>query len=188
MTNDSSTMVSTPANETGMSQPISRRAVFRCATAFAAAAALSSCGFQLRGSANIPFKTIYIGFSETSPLGNELRRYIRASGDTRIVTDPKEAEAIMEVLSETRDKQIMSLNSQGRVREFALFYRVRFRVLDNAQRELQPPTEIVVKRDITFNESQTLSKEEEEGQLYRNMQSDLVQQILRRLSVIRPQA
>ena len=38
----------------------------------------------------------------------------------------------------------------------------------------------------SFNEDATLAKEAEEGLLFRDMQSDMVQQILRRLSLIRP--
>jgi LPS-assembly lipoprotein len=150
------------------------------------AAVLSACGFQLRGSdgrAAIPFKTIYIGVAETSPLGIELRRNIRAR-DTEIVSDPKAAEAIIEVLDEGRDRVIQSLNTQGRIREIALMYRLRFRVKDNANKELLAPTEITLKRNISFNESQAIAKEKEEELLYRDMQSDLVQQILRRLSAL----
>ena len=36
-------------------------------------------------------------------------------------------------------------------------------------------------RDITFNDSQVLAKEQEEALLYRDMLSDLVTQIMRRL-------
>jgi LPS-assembly lipoprotein len=154
--------------------------------ALACTALLGGCGFQLRGSdgrAAIPFKTIYIGVAETSPLGIELRRNIRAR-DARIVADPKEAEAIIEVLDEGRDRAIQSLNTQGRIREIALLYRLRFRVKDAANNELLAPTEITLKRNISFNESQAIAKEKEEELLYRDMQSDLVQQILRRLSAL----
>lgn len=164
---------------------------FRAAYAwvFIVVLALSACGFQLRGASSqstLPFSTIYLGLSESSSLGTELRRYIRASGNTVIVADPKAAEAILEVLSESRDKAVLSLNSQGRVREHTLYYRLRFRVKDSSERELLPVTEIVLKRDISFNESQVIAKEKEEEMLYRDMQSDLVQQILRRVSVLRP--
>ena len=163
-----------------------RRAFF--ALALAATTMLSACGFQLRGSHGqdmLPFKTVYVGFPENSPVGIELRRYIRAINDTSVVADPKAAEAILEMISETRDRAVLSLNSQGRVREYSLFYKVSFRVKDGANKELLPATEIVLKRDISFNESQVLAKEQEEAMLYRDMQSDLVRQILRRLSVIK---
>ena len=58
---------------------------------------LSACGFQLRGADGmgaIPFKTIYLGVNENSPLGVELRRNIRAR-DAKNVTDPKAAEAVV---------------------------------------------------------------------------------------------
>ncbi len=149
---------------------------------------LSACGFQLRGSNNqagLPFKTIYLGFPESSLLGTELKRNIRANGETSISPDPKTAQVILEVLSETKEKQVLSLNSQGRVREYTLFYKLRFRVKNNKEAELLAPTEIILKRDISFNEAQLLAKEKEEELLYRDMQSDLVQQILRRLSAIK---
>jgi LPS-assembly lipoprotein len=154
----------------------------------ATAVMLSACGFQLRGSngqSTLPFKTVYVGFPENSPVGNELRRYIRATGETSVVNDPKAAQAVLELLSESREKAILTLNSQGRVREYSLLYKLRFRVKDAKEKELMPPTEIVLKRDITFNESQVMAKEKEEEMLYRDMQSDLVQQILRRLTALK---
>ncbi len=160
-----------------------------CLLAIATVVSLSACGFQLRGTngqGSLPFKTVYIGVPESSPLGIELKRYIRASGDTTVVSDPKAAEAIIEVQGESREKATLSLNTQGRIREYSLYYRLRFRVKDNKEKELLPSTEITLKRDISFNESQVIAKEKEEEMLYRDMQSDLVQQILRRMSALRP--
>jgi len=160
-----------------------------CALMVAMAMMLSACGFQLRGSnsqGNLPFRTIYLAISDTSPLGNELKRYIRASGETAVVTEPQTAQAIVELLSETRDRIILSLNTQGRVREYSLLYKVRLRIKDNKDNELLAPTEIVLKRNISFNEAQIIAKEKEEELLYRDIQSDLVQQILRRLAALKP--
>jgi LPS-assembly lipoprotein len=155
----------------------------------AAALTLAGCGFHLRGAGeqlNLPFKTVYLGFPENSPLGLELTRNLRANGSTVVSRDPKAANAIIEVLSETRDKAILSLNFQGRVREYSLTYTFRFRVKDQHDVELLKPTEISLKRSISFNESQVLAKEAEENLLYRDMQTDLVQQIIRRLAAIKP--
>ena len=160
-----------------------------CIAAAASLLQLSGCGFHLRGrngDANLPFRTIFLGVPGTSALGVELKRNITASGTTGIATDPKLADARLEILSEVRDRVIQSLNSQGRIREYTLYYRLRFRVLGKTDAELLAPTEIVLKRDISFNESQVLAKESEEAQLYRDMQSDLVQQIMRRLAAIKP--
>ncbi|MEC4720275.1 LPS assembly lipoprotein LptE [Noviherbaspirillum sp. CPCC 100848] len=157
--------------------------------ALSGAALLSACGFRLRGAdgkSGLPFRTVYIGVPERSPLGVELKRYIRASEDTTIVAEPKEAEAVIEILSETRDRATLSLNTQGRVREYSLYYRLTFQVKNAAGGVLLAPTELVLKRDISFNESQVIAKEKEEDMLYRDMQSDAVQQILRRMSALKP--
>ena len=150
---------------------------------------LSACGFKLRGSVlgqNIPFKSIYIDVPATSALGSDLRRNIRGSGELTITETPEEAEAVLKVISESRSKTILSLNSQGRVREYGLNYTVVIRMQDNHKADLLSPTSISLKRDISYNENQVLAKEAEEKMLYRDMQSDMVQQILRRVAAIKP--
>lgn len=150
--------------------------------------ALSACGFHLRNSVlgnDLPFKSIYISVAKTSALGAELRRNIRGSGELEIKENPEEAEAILDLLTETRDKVILSVNSQGRVREYVLRYTVTIRVKDNKNRILLAPTTISLKRDLSYNELEVLAKESEEAILYRDMQSDLVQQILRRIAAIK---
>ena len=157
--------------------------------ALSGAVLLPACGFRLRGAdgkSGLPFRTVYVGVPERSPLGVELKRYIRASEDTAIVAEPKAAEAVIEILSETRDRATLSLNTQGRVREYSLYYRLRFQVKNGAGAVLLAPTELVLKRDISFNESQVIAKEKEEEMLFRDMQSDAVQQILRRMSALKP--
>ncbi len=146
---------------------------------------LSACGFALRGPVALPFKSIYVGLPESSALGGELRRQIRANGQTQISSELQAAEVVLEVMGETREKQILSLNAQGRVREYNLLYGFRFRVRDQKGQELLAPVDLQLKRNITYNETQALAKEAEEGLLYRDMQNDLVQQIMRRLAVLR---
>lgn len=167
-----------------------RRQALALLAGAAAVPLLSACGFRLRGAeqTSLPFKTIYLAFAENSPLGTELRRYIRATGSTEVVDDPKAAQAILDPLSETREETVLSLNSQGRIRELSLFYRFSFRVRDASGKQLLPPTNLVLRRDMSFNEAQVLAKEGEKAMLYRDMQSDLVQQILRRLAALQPAA
>lgn len=158
-------------------------------TTLAATAMLSACGFKLRGSifgSNLPFKSIYLAVPETSALGIELRRYIRGSGELAIKDKQEDAEATLYITNEIRDKVILTLNSQGRVREYALYLRATISVRSNKNVELLAPTQIVLKRDLSYNENQVLAKEAEEVMLYRDMQSDLVQQILRRMAAIKP--
>jgi len=166
-----------------------RRLVLRAAAAVGLVALLPGCGFQMRGSSDnftMPFHSIYIGFPDTSALGTELKRNLRA-GDRVVIADKAEdADAVFLVLGEQQGRQILSLNSLGRVREFMLTYTLSFAVRDKAGRELLPPTQISLRRNMPYDESQALAKENEAALLNRDMQADLVQQILRRLAVLKP--
>lgn len=142
----------------------------------------AACGFQLRGQAKLPFETLYVAIPETSPMGIDLRRNIVAGTNTRLVNTPAEAKAILELFDEERSKSILSFDSAGQVREYQLRYRLAFRVRDGRGRDYLPRSEIRLTRDISYSSTQVLSKESEEQLLYREMQSDMVQQILRRLA------
>jgi LPS-assembly lipoprotein len=148
---------------------------------------LAACGFQLRGTADVPFQTIYVP-SSGGGIGLELRRNIQAGTKAKVVDDAKQAEAVLEFTQEAREKEILSLTGTGRVREFQLRYRVGFRVHDGKGRDFLPVNTVVLVRDISFNDTDVLAKEAEEQLLYRDMQSDMVQQILRRLAAAKPAA
>ncbi len=148
---------------------------------------LAACGFQLRGSADVPFKTLFVP-SVAGGIGLELKRNIQAGTSAKVVDEVKQAEAVLDILEETRAKEILSLTGTGRVREFQLRYRVGFRVHDGKGRDFVPSTAVTLQRDISFNDTGVLAKESEEQLLYRDMQSDMVQQILRRLAAAKPAA
>ena len=153
-----------------------RYGVVLCATL-----ALAACGFQLRGTGQLPFKTLYVQAPSTSAFALQLRRAVEAGTHTRVTESPGDAEVVLQILTELQEKEILSLTGGGRVNEFLLRYRVAFRLTDKLNREHIPASEIVLRRDVTFNDQQTLSKEYEEANLYRDMRNDAVQQILRRL-------
>jgi LPS-assembly lipoprotein len=72
------------------------------------------------------------------------------------------------------------------VREYRLFVNYSFQVVDPKGRILVPRNNISLSRDITFDDSNVLAKDLEEGLLFRDMNNDLVNQIMRRLSIIKP--
>lgn len=175
-----------------MTHPMTLTRLARNAVLLAAlAGSVTACGFHLRGSGGsytLPFKSMYVGLPESSPLAIDLKRNIRVNGDTVIVSDPKAADGIIDVITDpekTRTKTILSLNSAGRVGEYLLSYNIVFRVRDGSGAELLGPTQITLTRPITFNETQLLAKEQEEALLYRDMQTDLVQQMMRRMAAIK---
>ena len=146
---------------------------------------LAGCGFQLRGSATLPFDTLYVQAPVGSQFGTQLRRLVTAGSNTRIVDTAKGADATLVLVNELREKNILSLSGGGRVREYQLRYRMSYRLLDKNAVEILPVSEIALIRDFSFNDSEALSKEAEEALLFRDMQSDAVQQLLRRLQVVK---
>jgi LPS-assembly lipoprotein len=147
--------------------------------------AAAGCGFRLRGTADLPFTTLYVP-NPTTGIALDLKRNVLAGTNARVVDDPKGADAIMAFTEEAREKEILSLTGTGRVREFQLRYRVSFRVHDSKGANFVPPSTIQLTRDVTFNDAEILAKEAEEQLLFRDMQSDMVQQIMRRLAAAKP--
>jgi len=150
--------------------------------------ALAGCGFQLRGTASLPFDTLYMRPTATPGVALDLKRNIQTGTHTTLVDDPKRADAILELSSDIREKVILSLAATGRVREYQLRYRVNFRVHDGKGADFIPMTAVQLTRDVTYNDSDVLAKESEEQLLYRDMQSDMVQQLMRRLAAVQKPA
>ena len=162
-----------------------RRTLFLAA---GASLVLAGCGFQLRQAPTFAFSSIYIGTAPNSSLGKELKRSIASSTNMVVVADAAQfntAQVVLEVLSDQREKVVVGLNASGQVREFQLRTRFKFKLRTPQGKELIPDTELLQQRDISFNETAVLSKEAEEGLLYRDMQTDIVQQLMRRLAAVK---
>ena len=149
---------------------------------------LSACGFTLRGSSGdfrLPFKTLYVNVSTNDLFGATLKRQIESTG-VQIVSDRKQAEAALEILGRKKESETLSLSTAGRVREYALFYTLRFQVTDRENHILLDPVEIRLRRTLTFSESQALAKDKEEEMLYEDMENDTILQAVRHLANIDP--
>lgn len=156
------------------------RTSFTVIVTSALALALAACGFQLRGTASLPFDTLYMPAGGGIAL--DLKRNIQSGTHTTVIDDPKKADALLEFSQEVREKAILSLAANGRVREFQLRYRVAFRVHDGKGGEFVPPSTVQLTREVSFNDSDVLAKDTEEQLLFRDMQFDMVQLIVRRLA------
>lgn len=149
---------------------------------------LAGCGFALRGAYRLPYDSLHLAIPEYSELGAGLKRAIRASGSARLAERAEDAEATFLPTLDARDKVILSLSGTGRVREVRLRYRYSYRIVDGKGRDLTPAGEIELTRDMTYDDSNVLSKEQEESLLWRDMQNDMVQQLMRRLVAVKPAA
>lgn len=158
---------------------------FRFLGALALAWGLAACGFQLRGAANFPFESIYVSAPTSPPLAQDLNRALNNASSTKVVDAPGAAQVVLDVPSVVDDKEVLSLSGGGAVREFQLIKRVQFRLHDKDGNDWMPAGEIVIRRAYTFNESQVLARDLQEQRLRRDMDMDVVQQLMRRLQAAR---
>ncbi len=167
-------------------ETMNRRSIGLMGLASMVAATLSACGFRLRQPYDYAFKTIAVLPSPGAGVALELRRSFGqgvqalASG-----SDPSKAEVVLQVLEERRVKVVVGTTAAGQVREFQLRIHLKFQLRTAQGKDLIPVTEISQQRDSSFTESAVLAKDTEEAMLYRDMQTDLVQQLLRRLAAVK---
>ena len=146
-------------------------------------ATLAACGFQLRGVANLSFKTIFVQGSTLS-ISRELNQSFKTNG-IQVVNKVEDAEILIEMLNETNEKRILSLSGGGVVREYELNYHVSFRTRDPASEAWSAPQTVQVRRDFSYNDNALLGKLDEEARLNTDMRSDAIREIMRRLSAIK---
>ena len=159
----------------------------RVLAAAALALSLSACGFHLRGDTSFPFTSIFVNAPSSPPMSAELARTL-SSSNAKVLTSATNAEVVLEVPVVVDDKDVLSLSSGGAVREYQLVKRVQFRLHDKDGLDWMPAGEIVVRRSYTFNETQVLARDLQEQRLLREMQTDAVQQLMRRLQTARKPA
>jgi len=153
----------------------------RVCIALAFAAGLAACGFQLRGTAAYSFESVFVNAPAALPLAGELNRAIASGSSARLATSAESAQVVLELPSVLDDKEVLSLTGGGSVREYQLITRIAFRLHDKQGNDWLPPGEIVIRRSYTFNETQVLARDLQEQRLRRDMQTDVVQQLVRRL-------
>jgi len=158
-----------------------RRALLAAATG---ALALPGCGFTLRLPPRLGFRSLAMtGFEPRSPLAEDLRRQL--STQVQLLEDPARAEVVLHALADQRAKSVVASSAAAQVRELQLRLRFDFRATAPDGRELIPRVQLLLTRDMSYSESFALAKEQEEAELFRDMQSDVVAQVMRRLAAIK---
>jgi len=152
---------------------------------------LTACGFRLRGVPEFGFGSLYIQAPDHSAIARQLRANLQGAGSQlTLLTEPDQlpqAQAVLELLDEREDRVAVGLNAAGQVRELQLRLSLRFRLRGQKGQEWIPETELLQQRDVSYSESIALAKESEEALLWRDIQADVVQQLLRRLAIVQPQ-
>lgn len=167
-------------------------------TAMGVLGATSGCGFKLRRGYDMAFKTIQLtGFAGNSPMAAELARALEASGVSVVDSTLAAAQAassatvpsshiVFEALLDKRDMAVSTTTAYGQIRDVTARNTLRFQIKRGDGSTLLPAADIVLARDMTYNEKDALAKQDELAALHNAMQSDIVNQLLRRLAAIQP--
>jgi len=149
--------------------------------------ALAGCGFHLRGSATLPnsLKTMYVqGVNLQQGLGLELKRGLTRNG-VMVVNHYQEGSAVLTLLDNQFERRVLSVGSDAKVSEYGLHGWVSFKVSDGKGRVISDVQKVEAQRDYQFDQDQVLGKDDEERLLREQLNQQLVQSILRRLSALK---
>lgn len=149
------------------------------------AAALAGCGFHLRGSTNLAFSRLAVQGPE-GPFLIDFRRQVASTSNTRIVTDPKQAQAIFTLLADNPTQTALAYNADGTVAQFQLRETVSFQLTAPNGHMLIAPTTITQTSSLSYSTTATLAKANEADMLYRGMRQALVNRIMFQLAKVRP--
>ena len=150
--------------------------------AMAPVSGLIACGYRLRGMVDLPFKVIAITGNPSPPLRADLQLAILTGTDAKVAINPKDADLLLEIISDVNGREILAYNSNGQVSAYRLNIRVAFRAYDNAGADVVPEAEIYMTRDMDFSVSTVLATDVQVQQFLTLMRKDLAIQILRRVS------
>lgn len=180
-----------------------RREILKMLGGCGIAAALSACGFKLRGAASLPFASAYVeagnvvlttsGLASSSittqRMASQISALLRAylGQNQKLAHGKEEARVVIRLSGEAREKSILSLSGTGKVREYRLTHRLTLAALDNGGNEVLAPALIQINRDFSYSDEQIMAKEAEEVLLLKEMEQDILRQIIRRLGYVQLQ-
>lgn len=144
---------------------------------------LSACGFHMRGLADVPFKSVYFQ-GNTIIISKQLNKTLNING-VKILQSVDDADLMIDILGEESEKRILSLSGQGKVNEYELYYRVHYRTRQTSEALWSQVNTVEARRDYSYSDAETLAKQGEEKRLNEDMQNDVVNNMMRRLSVLK---
>ena len=98
---------------------------------------------------------------------------------------PAQAEVVLQALVDRRERSAAATTAAGQVRELQLRLLATVRADTPGGRVLMAPVALRLVRELTTTETAALAKSAEETEIFREMQDDVVAQLLRRLSAVR---
>ena len=148
------------------------------------AVSLSACGFQLRGSAALPEEMAVTFIQSGRPWGSLMDDVAEAlrTHHVKVTEDKSEATAVLEIISDTRDKDVLSVDNSGKVLEYQLRQSIQFAVNTSDKLPLLEPQTVTMTRDYLYSSTDVLSSEREQVVVSRALQRELVNLVMLRIT------
>ena len=140
------------------------------------AVSLSACGFQMRGSAALPDEMAVTFIKSSRPWGSLIEDFAEAlrTHHVKVTEDKKEATAVLEIINDSQEKDVLSVDNSGKVLEYQLRQSIQFAVTTSDNLPLLEPQRVTMTRDYLYISTDVLSKEREEVVVRRALQRELV--------------
>ena len=144
--------------------------------------AITSCGFQLRGSYSIPYQAVYVQADVDSRVGRALKKKIDRKYKDMLVDAASAAEVVINIVTENSTRSISVLSNSGSVDEFELGYSVQYKFYSPQDESSALSNKIILSRKMTFSDQNIVSSSSEERSLITDMADEGATRILVRLS------
>ena len=150
---------------------------------FAIALALAACGFRPREDIALPpgLQVVSLDIADVfSPLARDLESALERAGAT---VKPKGADGagVVRIPVNELKTEVLTVGGTARVQEYAVRYRVELELAGADGTVILPRTPIELEREYSFDETQALGAAQEEALIRKELQREMVQQVLRRI-------
>jgi LPS-assembly lipoprotein len=149
-----------------------------------AALLLGACGFHLRGAAPLPaeMSVSYIhGTTEFDSLYDDFRTALESRG-ARVTQDRGEATAVLNILENNTDRNVLTVDLGGKVLEYRFSQNIQFEVAAADGQPLLDRQSVTASRSFKFNRNDVLGKEGEAEFIRKELQRDVVNLALLRIT------
>ncbi|GAA5095029.1 hypothetical protein [Wohlfahrtiimonas larvae] len=145
---------------------------------------IAGCGFKLRGTIPWPmsYQNVYMeGYSpsQRDSFYASVKRFF--PNHVKIVNNQKEADVIIQTLSESQMNRTISGLAANRDTEEVVMLSITVQVLDKDGNEIMPITTLTRERDFTYDESNLLGKSTDLQNVLRILRQENAAMFMRRL-------
>ncbi|MCG6937471.1 MAG: LPS assembly lipoprotein LptE [Gammaproteobacteria bacterium] len=156
---------------------------FRLLILIAAVLLNSGCGFQLRGSLDLSdsISPLYIEQDSAFELAREITGMV-VKNNIVLADDAAKAKSQLTLVNENRSRRVLSVDGNGRAREYLLTYTVNIKIRIQQAKEI--PDSVSISRSLLFDPDAVLAVTNEAEILYRDMRKDAARLVLLKLQAL----